>query len=954
MNSDHPPHSLASISPTAPHVYLVDASGYIFRAFHALPPLSRADGTPVNAVYGFTTMMMRLREKKEDAIILIIFDSGRYTFRSQLYDQYKAHRPPPPPELVPQFALIREATTALGFKVIEAAGFEADDLIASYCRIVRERQWPVTIISSDKDLMQLVGEGVEMLDPIRQRRIGRDEVIEKFGVPPEKVAEVLALMGDSSDNIPGVRGIGPKTAAELIIQYGSVEQLLMQLSTMPVGKRRQILEESVDILKLSRQLVNLQADVPLPFTLEELAGQQLELSQLAAFLQENGFRSILSKVQQGQSLPVVEAKATQQPVPDNQPDVAVAPIGQNQPAIFTVTPSAYELIQEEGRLISWIGQIRQIGMVAIDTETTSIEAMKANLVGISLALPSGAACYIPLAHQLPSANELFAEKSDASAIRQMPMMRALELLKPVLADPSILKIGHNIKYDQIIFAHYDLVIRSLDDTMLMSYVLDGGAHGHGLDELALLHLGHHTIKFQDVAGSGKNQITFDYVPLDKARDYAAEDAAVTMALYLVLKPRLVRQSLLTIYETIDRPLVPVIVQIERNGVKIDPQELATLSRYFFNKMQVIANQVYQVAGEEFNIGSPKQLGTILFDKLGLKSGKKNKTGAFSTASDVLDDLAEEGHPLPNMILEWRELSKLKNTYSDTLPTQIHPKTGRVHTSFALSSTSTGRLSSNDPNLQNIPIRTEDGRKIRHAFIAEEGKCLLSVDYSQIELRLMAHIADVESLKQAFRQGIDIHALTASQVFNIPLAQIDSSTRRRAKAINFGIIYGMSPFGLARQINVGVNEAKNYMMQYFSMYPGIRDYMEHIRQVARQQGFVKTLFGRRCYVPGINDKNAARRGFAERAAINAPLQGSAADIIKRAMIRVGAALGETPLDIKMILQVHDELLFELPLGQVDAAKKLICPLMEHAHQPAVNLSVPLTVEAGAGAHWALAH
>lgn len=936
--------------PAAPHIYLVDASGYIFRAFHALPPLARADGTPVNAVYGFTTMMMRLREKNEKAIILIIFDSSRHTFRSELYDQYKAHRPPPPPELVPQFALIRQATTALGFKVIEAVGFEADDLIASYCQTVRARKWPVTIVSSDKDLMQLVGEGVDMLDPIRQRRIGREEVIEKFGVPPEKVAEVLALMGDSSDNIPGVRGIGPKTAAELIIQYGSIEQLLAQLSSMPVGKRRQILEESVDILKLSRQLVDLRADVPLPFSLEELAEQQLQLPQLTAFLQENGFRSILSKVQQGQPL-VSEIKETKR---DNKPEVAVVSVLENQPAVFAITPSAYELIQEESRLIHWIEQIKQAGLVAIDTETTSIEPMKADLVGFSLALPSGSACYVPLAHQLRPANELFSEKPDASSLKQIPLKRALELLKPVLADASILKVGHNIKYDQIIFAHYDLTIQALDDTMLMSYVLEGGAHGHGLDELALLHLGHQNIKFQDVAGSGKNQITFDYVPLDKAKDYAAEDAAVTMALYLILKPRLIQQSLLTVYETIDRLLVPVIVKMERNGVKIDPKELGKLSGYFLNKMEEIAKQVYQLAGEEFNIGSPKQLGVILFDKLGLKSGKKNKTGAFSTASDVLDDLAEEGHPLPNMILEWRELSKLKNTYSDTLPTQIHPKTGRIHTSFALSSTSTGRLSSNDPNLQNIPIRTEDGRKIRHAFIAEEGKCLLSVDYSQIELRLMAHIADVESLKEAFRQGVDIHALTASQVFHIPLAQIDSSTRRRAKAINFGIIYGMSAFGLARQINVGVNEAKNYMMQYFTMYPGIRDYMEHIRQVARQQGFVKTLFGRRCYVPGINDKNAARRGFAERAAINAPLQGSAADIIKRAMIRVAGALQETSLHIKMILQVHDELLFELPSEEVEAAKKLICPLMEQAHQPAINLSVPLTVEAGAGTNWALAH
>ncbi len=940
----------------SPHVYLVDASGYIFRAFHALPPLSRPDGTPVNAVYGFTTMMMRLREKREKAIILIIFDTSRTTFRTALFDQYKAHRPPPPPELVPQFALIRQATEALGFRVIEAPGFEADDLIATYCHSARQRQWPVTIISSDKDLMQLIAPGVNMLDPIRQRLIGRAEVIEKFGVPPEQVPEVLALMGDSSDNIPGVKGIGPKTAAELINEYQTIQKLLDNLPSMPQGRKRQLLEQSVDMLKLSRELVVLRQDAPMPYTFQELSSQQLDMNEFSNFLQENGFRSILTKLGQVQSSKesMVHDTSPQQPILD---PIRENIAGPSQILPFAITPSAYELIQHEDDLKRWITQIYQTGIVAVDTETTALEPMRAELVGISLALHNGQACYIPVGHRLKNDQQLFANPDHNSSLplQQIPRMRVVELLKPVLGDPAILKIGHNIKYDQIIFSHYDLVLRSIDDTMLMSYVLDGSQHGHGMDELASLHLGYRTITFAEVVGTGKSQITFDYVSLRTACDYAAEDAAVTMALYLVLKPQLHQRGLWTIYQTIDRPLIATVAMMEKAGVKIDVTELTKLSEYFAEQLKKIAMHIYQLAGTEFNIGSPKQLSEILFERLGLQAGKKNKTGLLSTASDVLEDLVDQGHPLPAAVLEWRELSKLKNTYSDTLPLQVNARTGRIHTSFTLSATSTGRLSSTDPNLQNIPIRTEDGRKIRHSFVADANKCLLSVDYSQIELRLMAHIADVSTLKQAFHDGVDIHSLTASQVFNVPLHQVDAAIRRRAKAINFGIIYGMSPFGLARQISVSAAEAKAYMTQYFTMYPGIRDYMELIRQVARKQGYVTTLFGRRCYVPWIQDKNAARRAFAERAAINAPLQGSAADIIKRAMNKVVTVIAQNPhLDIKMILQVHDELVFELPLANIDQAKQLICPVMQQAHQPAIQLSVPLTVEAGVGANWALAH
>jgi DNA polymerase I len=928
------------------HVYLIDGSGYIFRAFHALPPMTRPDGTPVNAVYGFTNMLLKLVEDSDAEFIAVIFDAGPRSFRNDLYAGYKAQRPPPPPELVPQFALIRDATRACNVPAIELAGFEADDLLATYARQAAALGHKVTIVSSDKDLMQLVGGTIELFDPIKSRRIGDAEVREKFGVGPDKVVDVQALAGDSSDNVPGVPGIGVKTAAELINTYGDLDNLLARAGEIKQPKRREALMASADLARLSRDLVRLRDDVPLPATLDSFARREPDAAQLLPFLKENQFRTILARVEPrlakgsvGELRPI-DARPAKPSAAESAASQAVA--GDR---------SGYVLVQDLAALDAWITQARAAGFVAFDTETTSLDTMLAELVGFSLAIRPGAACYVPLAHKV-GGGDLLDESGPAP--RQIPLADALTRLKPLLEDDSVLKIGQNVKYDMEVMARFGIDVAGYDDTMLISYVLEGGAHGHGMDELAELHLGHRTIAYGDVAGSGREQVTFDRVPLDKARDYAAEDADVTLKLHGALKPRLLAEKLLAVYETIDRPLVPAVARMEMAGIKVDSAELKRLSADFARRLVDLEHEIHKLAKREFNIGSPKQLGEVLFDSLGLAGGKKGKTGAYATGADVLEELAAQGHEIPARVMDWRQLSKLKSTYADALVQQINPTTGRVHTSFALAATSTGRLSSTDPNLQNIPVRTEEGRKIRRAFVAEKGHRLLSVDYSQIELRLAAHMADVGALKEAFKEGADIHAMTASQVFGVPVAGMDPMVRRKAKAINFGIIYGISAFGLAQQLGIPQGEAKAYIDAYFAKYPGIRAYMDRTKEQARAQGYVTTIFGRRCHVPGINDKNPARRSFMERAAINAPIQGSAADIIKRAMIRIDPALAEAKLAARMLLQVHDELLFEVPLAEVEATSALVKKVMEGAAGPALDLSVPLVADVGVGENWAEAH
>ncbi len=916
---------------------LIDGSGYIFRAFYALPAMTRPDGTPVNAVYGFTNMLVKLLADTESEDVAVIFDTARKTFRNEIYPDYKANRPPPPEELIPQFDLIREATRAFNVPCIELAGYEADDLIATYARLARERGQKVTVVSSDKDLMQLVDEGVAMFDPVKNRAIGRDQVVERFGVPPEKVIDVQSLAGDATDNVPGVPGIGVKTAAQLIQEYGDLDTLLERAGEIKQPKRRQNLIEFAEQARISRKLVTLEQNVPIEVPLDDLKLHAPDPETVRAFLEENGFRTVLARLGD-----LVGEAGT---APSTAATAALAP----EPGA-----AAYELVQDLGALEVWIAAAIEQGVVAVDTETTSLEALSADLVGVSLALAPAKACYIPLGHRAPKGDGGLDLEGAAEAPEQIPLPAALAALKPLLEDPGVLKVGQNIKYDELVLSRYGVSISPIDDTMLLSYVLDGGRHGHGMDELARLHLGIETIKFKDVAGSGKAQVTFDQVPLEAALDYAAEDADVTLRLYHVLKPRLAPERLTTVYETLERPLVPVLTEMERAGIKVDRDELRRLSNDFTGRIASFETEIHGLAGRAFNIGSPKQLGEILFDELGLPGGKRTKSGAYATGADILDGLAAQGHALPARVLDWRQLAKLKSTYTDALQERINPETGRVHTSFSQAVASTGRLASTDPNLQNIPIRTEEGRKIRRAFVAEDGHSLLSVDYSQIELRLTAHIAEVAALRQAFLDGQDIHAITASQVFGVPIEGMDPMVRRQAKAINFGIIYGISPFGLANNLGISQGEAKAYIEAYFERYPGIRDYMEKAKVFCREHGFVETLFGRRVHMPGIGDKNPARRGFTERAAINAPIQGTAADIIKRAMIRVPPALARANLRARMLLQVHDELLFEVPEAELDETTQVVKAVMETACAPALELSVPLVADAGHGPNWAEAH
>ena len=930
------------------HLCLVDGSSFLFRAFHALPLLTRPDGTPVNAVLGFTNMLLKLLDDLDATHLAVIFDSGRKTFRNEISPDYKANRPEPPDELIPQFPLVRDATRAFNVECIEKPGFEADDLIATYARQAEAAGIEVIIVSSDKDLMQLVTDRVSMFDAIKNKKIGPDQVKEKFGVGPEKVVDVQSLAGDSVDNVPGVPGIGVKTAAQLIQEYGDLDSLLAQASEIKQPKRRQSLLDFADQARLSRELVRLREDVPTDLPVDQLQRQSPDPQQLLNFLNEQGFKSLIAKIQSrlaasGQEIPEIE--------------------GTPPPGPPAPTTTNYELVQSTAVLQDWVTQARYAGAFAIDTETTSLDENRAELVGISMCVKPGHACYIPLAHRSQEvASELnftnsskdFSQKNEP--LVQIPMKEALAILYPLLEDPSVLKIGHNLKYDIVVLRRYGISISAIDDTMLMSYILDGGSHGHGMDELAELHLGHTTIKFKEVAGTGKSQITFDFVPLDKALDYAAEDADMTLQLHQLLKPRLLAEHLVTPYETLERPLILVLVEMESEGIKVDQAKLESLSQEFDSRQVILEKDIYKLVGHEFNVGSPKQLGEVLFEEMQLEGGQKGKSGAYSTGADVLESLAAEGHELPAKMLEWRQLDKLKSTYSAALIGQINPRTGRVHTSYAMAAASTGRLSSTDPNLQNIPIRTEDGRKIRHAFVAEPGCTLLSLDYSQIELRLLAHIADIEALKRAFHEGQDIHALTASEIFGVGTQNLDPAMRRKAKAINFGIIYGISAFGLSRQLGISNEEAAAYIKTYFERYPGIQKYMDRTKQFCREHGYVETLFGRRVHVPGIHERNAARRNFSERAGINAPIQGTAADILKRAMIRVPTALKQNKLShkAKMLLTVHDELLFEVEESVVEQTGKIVKNVMESASFPALHLSVPLTIDIRIGNSWGDAH
>ncbi|MGE5518173.1 MAG: DNA polymerase I [Bacteroidota bacterium] len=934
------------IKVSAPrHVYLVDGSGFIFRAFHGLPMMTRADGTPVNAVYGFTTMMMKLLNETDADHVAVIFDAARKTFRSDIYPAYKAHRPPPPEELVPQFPLIREATRAFNVPCIELEGYEADDLIATYAAQAVEQGARVTIVSSDKDLMQLVGNGVEMMDPLKGRTIATPEVIEKFGVPPDKVVDVQALCGDPTDNVPGVPGIGVKTAAQLILEYGDLDTLLARAGEIKQPKRRETLQANADMARISRELVRLKRDVPVVEALDGFAKREPAPEMLTAFVSQMGFKSILARL--GGAPAANGAARSAVPAP------AVAPVEAASELAQPAAPEKldYELVLTVEVLDRWIAEATRIGTVAVDTETTGLDALRVELVGVCLATAPGRACYIPVKHSPAEAQGslLLGDPGAPAAPKILPRQVVIDRLRPLLADPAVLKVGHNLKYDLHVLHRCGLSVAPLDDTMLLSYVLDGARNGHGMDELAERHLGHATIKFSDVCGSGKNQITFDRVPLDKALAYAAEDADITLRLHAVLKARLLAERMVTVYETLERPLVAVIAEMERQGIKVDQTALLALSEEFGRRMAELEKDIHQLAGHEFNVASPAQLGKVLFEEMSLPGGKKTKTGQWATGADALEELAAQGHALPARLLDWRQLAKLKSTYADALIAQVNPETRRVHTSYSLAATTTGRLSSSDPNLQNIPIRTEEGRKIRHAFVAEPGNVILSADYSQIELRLVAHVAAIEGLKQAFRSGADIHAITASQVFGVPVEGMDPGLRRRAKAINFGIIYGISAFGLAQQLGISNGEAKTYIDAYFGRFPEIRDYMERAKEEARANGFVTTLFGRKVYVPDINGKGPLR-AFAERAAINGPIQGGAADIIKRAMVRVPDELKRQCLTARMLLQVHDELVFEVPAAEAEATRAVVKQVMEAA----ADLDVPLVVETGIGASWDEAH
>ncbi len=994
------------------HLFLVDGSGYIFRAYHALPPLTRkSDGMPVGAVSGFCNMLWKLVKEARDTSVgvtpthfAVIFDYSSKTFRNEIYPEYKANRSAPPEDLVPQFGLIRQATIAFDLPCIEMQGFEADDLIATYTRLALAAGGDVTIISSDKDLMQLVGPKVTLYDTMKDKRLGIADVIEKWGVPPEKMIDLQSLTGDSVDNVPGVPGIGPKTAATLLEEYGDVETLIARAGEIKQDKRRQGILDNIDKIRLSRELVTLKTDVPDVVPLEALTLQAVNGPKLVAYLKAMEFTSLTRRVAEatGTDASVVDAAQVIVDGERHGPDVdegdtpspvslreTSSPRGgeakkdgpafpsprrgedglRSKPGEGQSTPQAlaksradaaiaakidttrYTCIRDAETLKAWAAEAVECGILAFDTETDSLDALQANIVGLSLATRAGRAAYVPLGHMSGTGDLLGGGLVEG----QIKLKDALAILKPVLEHPAVLKIGQNIKYDWHIINQLGITIAPCDDTMLMSYALDAGRTNHGMDELSEKHLGHKPISYKETTGSGKSKVTFDQVGLEQATAYAAEDADVTLRLWEVLKPRLAAEQMTVVYERLERPLIDVIARMEKRGISIDRQILSRLSGEFAQTAARLEEEIYVAAGERFNPGSPKQLGDILFGKMSLPGGKKTATGQWSTSADVLEDLAAEGHELPRKIVDWRQLTKLKSTYTDALPTYINPQSKRVHTSFALASTTTGRLSSSEPNIQNIPVRTAEGRKIRTAFIAEPGNVLISADYSQIELRVLAHVADIPQLRQAFADGIDIHAMTASEMFGVPVEGMPSDVRRRAKAINFGIIYGISAFGLANQLSIPREEASAYIKKYFERFPGIKDYMEATKAFCREHGYVETIFGRRAHYPEIRSSNPQVRAFNERASINAPIQGSAADVIRRAMARMEGALAKAGCDdTLMLLQVHDELVFEAPEGSADKAMPVIRHVMENAAMPALDMKVPLKVDVRAAKNWDEAH
>lgn len=939
------------------HLYLVDGSAYIFRAYHRLPPLTNPEGTPVGAVYGYTTMLWKLADDLDKADgpthLAVILDKSSKSFRNEIYEEYKANRPPPPEDLVPQFPLIRDATRAFSLPVIEEPDVEADDMIASYARAAQKQGWNVTIVSSDKDLMQLVGEEdgarIDMLDTMKDARIYIPEVEEKFGVGPELLGDVLALMGDSVDNIPGIYGIGPKTASKLVSENGSLTAALDTAPDMKKSKLKERLLEGREMAELSRVLVELRSDCPLPIALEEMKLAGIPPEPLAEFLSVHGFNSLLKRLEAGSGSPVRPTNLDPAKATTRGAEAAASGDIQPLPEMPAIDRSGYETVQTLERLQDWVARGVAARMVAVDTETSSLDAIAADLVGVSLALGPNDACYIPLAH---GGSDMFAERPE-----QVTLADALSALKPLLESDAVLKVGQNIKYDINVLARHDIAVAPVDDTMIMSFDLDAGRSedgiggGHGMDELAERHLGHTTLKFKEVCGTGKKAIPFGEVPLGKATEYAAEDADVTWRLHAHLARRIPLEGAARIYQRVDRPLIPVVAAMEREGIKVDRAELARLSETFAGETGRLEKEIHAEAGQEFTIGSPKQLGEILFDKLGYKGGKKGKSGQYSTDQSVLERLAGEGAEIATKVLEWRQLTKLKSTYTDALQDAINPRTGRVHTSYSLVGAQTGRLSSTDPNLQNIPIRTEIGRQIRKAFVPEDGNVLLAADYSQIELRLAAHMADVDTLKDAFANGEDIHARTATEMYG----EVTRDTRAQAKTINFAILYGISRWGLAGRLGVEPDEAQAMIDTYFQRFPGIQRYIVSTLEQVRERGYSETLFGRKTWFPRINSKNQAERQGSERAAINAPIQGTSADIIKRAMARMLPALAEAGLpQVRMLLQVHDELVFELPKGDVEAASPVIERVMAEAALPAVDLSVPLGIEIGHGPSWDAAH
>jgi DNA polymerase I len=999
------------------HLFLVDGSGFIFRAFHAIPPLNRkSDGLPVNAVAGFCNMLWKLLTDARDTSVgvtpthfAVIFDYSSKTFRNGLYDKYKANRTAPPEDLIPQFGLIRHATRAFNLPCIEKEGFEADDLIAAYARLAEEAGANVTIVSSDKDLMQLVTRKVSMYDSMKDKQITIPDVIEKWGVPPEKMIDLQAMTGDSTDNVPGIPGIGPKTAAQLLQEYGDLDTLLARAGEIKQQKRRETIIANADMARLSRELVTLKTDTPLDVPLDDLQLHMQDGPKLIAFLKTMEFNALTRRVAaatetdaeaiEPASVPVEWGIEAHGPDLDAGEAAAAAPsayssvptaargeaakaagsllagkeevgttaatpqgLAQARAEFFATAPfdhAAYVTIRDLETLDRWIADARETGLLGFDTETTSLDAMRAELVGFSLAIadygdsPSGArirAAYVPLIHKSGVGDLLGGGLVES----QVPAGEALSRLKVLLEDPSVLKVAQNLKYDYLVMKRHGITVESFDDTMLMSYVLDAGNGTHGMDSLSERWLGHTPIAYKDIAGSGKASVSFDFVDIDKATAYAAEDADVTLRLWHVLKPRLAAKGLTRVYERLERPLVAVLACMEERGITIDRQILSRLSGDLAQGAAALEDEIYRLAGETFTVGSPKQLGDILFGKMSLPGGSKTRTGQWSTSAQVLEDLAAAGHELPRKIVDWRQLTKLKSTYTDALPGFVHPETKRVHTSYALAATTTGRLSSSEPNLQNIPVRTAEGRKIRKAFIATPGHKLVSADYSQIELRVLAHVADIPQLRQAFADGIDIHAMTASQMFGVPVEGMPSEIRRRAKAINFGIIYGISAFGLANQLSIERSEAGEYIKKYFERFPGIRDYMENTKALAREHGYVETIFGRRAHYPDIRSSNPSMRAFNERAAINAPIQGSAADIIRRAMVKMEPALGEAKLSARMLLQVHDELIFEVEDSEIERTTPVIVSVMENAAMPALEMRVPLKVDARAAHNWDEAH